>query len=103
MPVDRKAPGGVTAQTIEWLKKSDKAWLGITPEGTRSKVKGFKKGYLRIAYGANVPVFLIGVHGPTREVVLDKAWPLTGDEDADNAAIENYYRNRFIGVKPENQ
>ncbi|MEM9600340.1 MAG: 1-acyl-sn-glycerol-3-phosphate acyltransferase [Pseudomonadota bacterium] len=98
IPIDRKAAQDVVAQSADAFARAKKLHLGITPEGTRSKVGGFRKGYLRMAYAANVPVFLVGVDAPNRQVILDKFWPLSGDIDADNKAIETYYRNTYQGI-----
>ena len=100
IPIDRKAAGGVVEQTSAWFRKSDRAYLGITPEGTRSKVGDYRKGYLRMAYAAEVPVFIAGVDGTRKTLVLDRVWPLTGDIDADNAAIAAYVRTNYGGMKP---
>lgn len=102
IPIDRSKKNDVTSQIADWFKENDNVWLGITPEGTRSKVDRFKKGYLRMAYAANVPIFVVGIHGPTKEVVLDKVWPLTYDTEKDNRAIKRYYDKTFTGIKPEN-
>lgn len=101
--IDRKASRDVTAQMGDWFHSQDKAWLGITPEGTRSKVDKFKKGYLRIAKATGAPLFIVGINGPTKEIVLDKVWPLTSDDDEENTRIQDYMMNRFTGVRPENQ
>ena len=103
IPIERSKKTNVTDQMAKWFNDNEKVWLGLTPEGTRSKTDGFKKGYLYIAQAANVPVCIIGVNGPTKEVFLDKVWPLTGDIDADNDAIEAYFDKTFTGVKPHNQ
>lgn len=102
IPIDRSASKDLTTQMADWFDSVDQGYLGITPEGTRSKVSKFKRGYLRIAYAANVPVFLVAIHGPSKEVVLDKIWDLTGDVAVDNAAIKAYYDEHFIGIKAEN-
>ena len=101
--IDRKAARDVTVQMNDWFHSQDKAWLGITPEGTRGKVDKFKKGYLRIAQATGAPLFVVGINSPSKEIVLDKIWPLTGDQDADNDAIQAYMLSRFVGVRPENQ
>ena len=101
--VDRNAAGGVTEQMSNWFQSQDKAWLGITPEGTRSKVETFKKGYLRIAEATGAPIFVVGINGATKEIILDRIWPLSGDLDADNNAIHHYMMSRFTGIRPENQ
>ena len=103
IPIDRSKKNNVTEQISDWFNENDNVWLGITPEGTRSKVENFRKGYLRMAYAANVPVFIIGLHGPTKEVVLDRLADLTGDIDADNRAIRDYFYTKFRGIRPENQ
>ena len=101
VPVERRGKTDIVAQMTNWFNSNETAWLGIMPEGTRRKVKQLRRGYLRIAYAANVPVFIIGLNGPTKEVVLDKIFELSGDMDADNAAIKAYLDSTFIGVRPE--
>lgn len=101
VPIDRASSQDVTGQMSAWFDTQDKAWLGLTPEGTRSRVESFRKGYLRIAYAAQVPVFLVAVDGKNKEVLLDRLWPLTGDIERDNSDIKAYYDNNFVGVKQE--
>ncbi len=103
IPVDRSSPNDVTAQMAAEFHANDKLWLGIAPEGTRSKVGRFKKGYLRIARSAGVPIFITALNAPAREVVLDKLWPVSDGIDEDNKAIEDYIFTNFTGVRPENQ
>ena len=100
IPIDRSANTNMVDQMVDWFASHDKVWLGITPEGTRSNTKGFKKGYLYIARAAGVSVCIIGVDGATKRVVLDRVWPLTEDVEADNTAIEAYFAANFSGVKP---
>jgi len=101
VPIDRKAHNDVTTQMADWFAANEKAYLGLTPEGTRSKVETLKKGYLRIAYAAKVPVFLIAVDGKNKAISLDRVWPLTGDIERDNADIKAYYDQTYVGVRPE--
>jgi len=102
IPIDRKAAQDVTQQTADWFNASEAAYLGITPSGTRAKIDRYKKGYLRIAHAANVPVFICGVDSRRKALVLDKVWPLTGDIDADNAEIKAYIDANYSGIKPAN-
>ena len=101
IPIDRKAKLDIVGQMKEFLASQDKVWLGLTPEGTRSKVERYKTGYLRIAMGTNTPVFIVGVDGRDKTVTLDKIWELTGDSEADNAAIKSYIETTYSGVNPE--
>lgn len=103
IPIERSKKSNVTEQMVQWFAEHEKVWLGITPEGTRSKTEQYKKGYLYIAQAAKLPVFIVGVNGPTKEVVLDKIWTCTGNIEADNAAIKSYIDQQFTGVKPQNQ
>jgi len=100
VPIDRRAKSDLTSQMADWFNSVDKGYLGITPEGTRSAVEKFKKGYLRIAYAAKVPVFLVAINGPTKEVILDKIWDLTFDTDVDNRKIKVYYDKNYQGIRP---
>ncbi|MEP4052121.1 MAG: 1-acyl-sn-glycerol-3-phosphate acyltransferase [Litorimonas sp.] len=101
IPIDRKAAKDVVGQMEDWFNANEKAWIGITPEGTRSKVGVYKKGYLRIAYATGVPVFVVGVDSVTRTLVFDEMMDLTGDIEVDNDRIRNFVRNSYTGLKPE--
>lgn len=102
IPIDRKAAKDVVGQMGDWFEANEKAWIGITPEGTRTKVTRYKKGYLRIAYATGVPVFVVGVNSETRTLVFDQFMDLTGDIDVDNANIRDFIRSNYTGLKPEN-
>lgn len=102
IPIDRKAAKDVVGQMEDWFAANDKAWIGITPEGTRSKVNRYKKGYLRIAYAAKVPVFVVGVDSVTKTLVFDQFMDLTEDIDVDNEHIRDFVRSKYTGLKPEN-
>ncbi len=105
VPIDRSSKNDITFQMVEYFNNNDNVWLGITPEGTRSKVDRFKKGYIRIAKAANVPIALIGIDGVKKHVVLpEKAWKFTGkDNDEDNALVKAFFDENFIGINPKNQ
>ena len=101
IPIDRKAKIDIVGQMREWFDTHDAVWLGITPEGTRSKVDSYKTGYLRIAKAANVPIFLAGIDARTKTVFLDKVWSPDGDIESENAAIKTYIETNFEGIRPE--
>lgn len=102
IPVDRKSKNDLTTQIADWIKREDVIWIAITPEGTRSKVPGFRKGYLRIAQAADVPVYLFGVDSPRKKVVLHGILPTTDDIEADALAHHAYVAERYTGIKPSN-
>ena len=102
VPIDRASKNDITSQMSQWYKENETAWLGLTPEGTRSKVDKFKKGYLRIAYAAGVPIFIVAINGANKEIVLDKIWDLSFDTEIDNRKIKAYYDQKYKGIKAEN-
>lgn len=103
IPIDRSSKSDLTTQMSDWFKNNENVWLGITPEGTRSKVKRFKKGYIRIAKAADVPIFIVGIHGADKTIILDKIWDHKSDNiDLENNAIKQYFDDNFIGINPKN-
>ncbi|GAB5489729.1 MAG: hypothetical protein Pars2KO_32990 [Parasphingorhabdus sp.] len=105
VPIDRSAQRKLTSQMVNWFSRNENVWLGLTPEGTRSKVSEYKKGYLRISKAAGVPIALIGIDARAKKVVLhEQIWEYTGaNDDEDNAAIKNYVDANFFGINQKNQ
>lgn len=101
VPVERRQSGGMVGSLTQWFNSQEKAWLLITPEGTRTRVEKYKTGFLRVAESANVPVMLVAWDYPTKRVVLEKVWTLTGDHDKDCAAIRQYLTNRYQARQPQ--
>ena len=101
MPIDRRDARDSITQMADWFASRPRAFLGITPEGTREKVDIWKTGYLRIAQAADIPVIVVGVDGPSRTLTFDKVFPQTGDITADNTAIRDYVRAHYGGWKPK--
>ena len=102
VPVDRRDARDKISQMADWFASRDRAYLGITPEGTRSKVDRWKTGYLRIAHAADIPVVVVGVDGATRTLHFDRVFHTTGDIDTDNDRIRTYTREHFSGWNPHN-
>jgi len=101
IPIDRGADIDVVGQVKSFFAESDKVWLGLTPKGTRSKVDRYKTGYLRMAKGVGVPLFIVGIDSVNKRVVLDKLWEPTGEIDVENAAIKTYIEANYVGINPE--
>jgi len=101
MPIDRNAKLDVIGQVKAIFETNETIWMGLTPEGTRSKVERYKTGYLRMAKAANVPLFIIGIDGKNKRVVLDRLWEPSEDIETENAAIKAYIETSFSGIRPE--
>lgn len=83
IPVVRGQQQGTVEQQIEAVKRSDRIFLLIEPEGTRSANDSWKTGFYRIATGADVPILPVTWDFPSRTLTF---WPLfqpTGDMAAD--------------------
>ena len=103
LPTDRRAAGGIVGQLHRMFDQHEKLWVGITPEGTRSKVERWKTGFLRIAADANVPVFLVGLDGRNKQFVLDKLVVASDDFDTQAEQLRQYMHDKYEGINPENQ
>jgi 1-acyl-sn-glycerol-3-phosphate acyltransferase len=97
MPVDRKAPGGIVEQVASEMRRAERMWFVLAPEGTRRRVEQWKPGFWRIARAAGAPVFTVGFDYPTRRILLGQLVELTDDYDADMRRIRplfNAYRGK---------
>lgn len=99
IPIDRKANLDVVTQMKNWFDKNEKVWLGITPEGTRSKVERYKTGYIRISKAVGVPLFIVGVDALKKCVVFDRIWEPDGEIEIENKAIQNYIESNYNGIR----
>ncbi|MDH4287867.1 MAG: 1-acyl-sn-glycerol-3-phosphate acyltransferase [Aquincola sp.] len=91
VPVDRKHPRGVVGQMIERMqaaKANDEfCWLALAPEGTRSYRAHWRTGFYQVALNADVPLGLAYFDFVDRVVGVDTFVRLSGDAQADMAAI----------------
>ena len=101
IPVNRRAAHGVVGDSIRAFEERDRLNLVLTPEGTRSKSSGWKSGFYRIALGAQVPVLLVGVDGPTKTLRVGPDRVPTEDAGAFMDWVREFYAD-YRGVKPAN-
>jgi len=73
IPIDRSNPGGVINDAIEKIKKMNGTLLGMSPEGTRSKVEAWKTGFLRIAEGIDAKIIPASIDFSTKEMRGDSS------------------------------
>ena len=82
VPVDRGKRTGLTDKAVESFENaSGRFYLVITPEGTRKKTKNWKKGFIRIAKAAKVPVVLGFLDCSTRSMGNLGLLDMTGAEE----------------------
>ena len=91
IPVDRNKPGGIIQDAINQIKGINSSLIGISPEGTRSKVKEWKTGFLRIAKELNTKIIPASLDFAKKEILLGKAFTPSGDNMKDIKDLKDYY------------
>ena len=92
IPLDRSSPQGTIGQAVRLIRRSERMWYAITPEGTRKRVEHWKSGFWKIARDAGVPIIPAYFDYPSKTIgVGELFWP-TPDLEADMAAIRAWYR-----------
>lgn len=86
-----KLQGSLTEKVIELFQREKYVNLAVTPEGTRSATDKWKTGFLYIAYGAKVPIFLAVLDYAGRHILIDRKFIPSGDAEADMRLIREHY------------
>lgn len=89
--VDRSAAHGVVEQAANAIRKADRMWYTIAPEGTRKWVERWKPGFWHIARNAGVPVVPAYFDYATKTIGIGPPFQLTADMQADIARIQRWY------------
>ena len=91
--VPRKKGGELTRSIIEAGKRSDNFVIALTPEGTRSYNEKWRKGFLHIAYGMDIPILLCYLDFKNKVVCLDREFKYTRDIENDLRQVKLYYKD----------
>ncbi|PHR56999.1 MAG: glycerol acyltransferase [Robiginitomaculum sp.] len=102
IPIERGSPQKVVKRTLRSFQERDKLWLAILPEGTRKPVKSWKSGFVRIAYKADVPIFIMGLDHPNKLLILDKMVKASPDPLVQAEELRLYCKDKFSGMNPKN-
>jgi 1-acyl-sn-glycerol-3-phosphate acyltransferase len=97
--VDRSRSNGMVEQMVRAVEENDHFILTITPEGTRHKVREWKRGFYHIARSAGIPIVLGIVDGARKTVRIGQIFYLTEDMEADIRAIQRFYAG-MVGINP---
>ncbi len=100
MPVDRAKAGGIVEQTVAAFARHERFLLGLAPEGTRSKVARWRRGFYHIALGAGVPIVPVAFDYARRAIVVGAPLRASGRWDDDARALAEFYR-AAVGKNPE--
>ncbi len=95
VPVDRSASKGMVAQAVQQFAthraQASYFWLGVSPEGTRKKLPGWRSGFYQTVVQAGVPLGLVRLDYARREVVALDFVTLSGDPEVDFVKIAVAY------------
>lgn len=101
IPVYRQKHTSMTDAMAETIKTTDHFRLCITPEGTRSRVEEWKKGFYFIALKAEVPILLYAIDYKRKLIECKMTITPSGNMDDDMRKIKLYFKD-YIGKKPQN-
>ena len=102
IPVNRGHQNHLVEQMVEMFSQNENTHLIICPEGTRKKVKHWKRGFHVIADGAHVPILIGFIDYKKRHCGIERILYPSGDYDKDLAEIWDYYKSiKVMGKRPE--
>ncbi len=94
IPVDRKASTNIVIQVGDMFRKSDYFYVTITPEGTRSLNRSWKRGFYYIAENAKVPIGFGFLDYKKKIGGIGGILFPSGDYNADLKKIEAFYSDK---------
>lgn len=100
IPVRRDKKCSLTDQLAQAAKEMKTFRLAITPEGTRSRVEEWKKGFYYIALKADIPIMLYGLDFKEKKIVCKKEIMPNGNFQEQMKDIISYFKS-FQGRHPE--
>ena len=92
IPVERSRHVSLTDRVAEAAIKAERFELAVTPEGTRSLVTKWKRGFYFIALKAGLSIQLYAIDYKNKRIVCTKELVPSGDVEADMRLIMDYYR-----------
>lgn len=95
--VERSRHTSLTDQLAAAASKAERFELAVTPEGTRSLVTQWKRGFYFIALKAGLPIMLYAINYRTKTIECTRTLTPSGDVDADMRLIMDHYR-QYEGV-----
>jgi 1-acyl-sn-glycerol-3-phosphate acyltransferase len=100
VPVARGQKNNLVEQVTELFNTNPILVVVITPEGTRRKVRHWKKGFYHIAMAAGVPIALGFIDYARKTGGIGPLFYPTGNYDKDMAVIMDFYKDKK-GRHPE--
>ncbi len=100
IPVDRSRRQNLVEQVVEGMRRRDRVFLIITPEGTRGASGYWRTGFYHIAREAGVRILMGYVDGPKKMLGLGPAFTPGDDIDQVFDVLREFYADK-TGINPE--
>ena len=94
IPVDRGRSNNVVMEVCDLFQHSEDLIITLTPEGTRSLNRNWKRGFYYIALHAKVPVMLGFLDYREKNGGFGPLVHITGNFEQDMAIIEDFYKTK---------
>jgi len=91
IPVDRHKKNNLVETLYVKFSQAKNFYLALSPEGTRNKVKEWKRGFYYIAKKANVPIVMAYMDYERKVVGVGQVFYPGKSIEEDMAAIKEYY------------
>ena len=101
IPVNRDVKANTVEKVRETFGATDEMMLVIAPEGTRAKAEYWRSGFYKITLGADVPLVMGRIDGPTKRIEISEPLELSGSLSDDMDVIRAFYVG-WRGLVPEN-
>ncbi len=101
IPVYRQKHTSMTDTMAQTARQAKQFRLCVTPEGTRSRVEEWKRGFYIIAQKADIPILLYGLDYERKLILCTRTIMPSDDMERDIKDIKLYFKD-LKGKKPEN-
>lgn len=101
IPIERNKKQSTTDAIATAAQQTDKFLIAITPEGTRSRVTTWRRGFYYIALKAGLPIQCYAIDYKDKHIIGTLEITPSGDVEADLRRIMDYYRP-VQGRHPQN-
>lgn len=91
VPIHRNSPLDQVSQAACFIRASEKAVIGLSPEGTRQRTDYWRSGFYYIAWEANVPLLLTALDYVNRVAIIGPIITPSGDIHRDMDIIRKFY------------
>lgn len=92
-PVDRSKNNNTVDAIVAEFNKSEDFKVGLSPEGTRKKVKEWKTGFYYIAKGAGVPIVMATLDFQNKYIKLSEPFYPTDNKVEDFKVMKAFYKD----------